>query len=59
MAKNSDWNHPVQSNPDLGREKLRKDSSGLGYPKPVDISKKVDEAWKIDDGFSGKLPKSE
>jgi hypothetical protein len=60
MAKNSnrDWNHPVQSNPDLGREKLRKDSSGLGYPKPVDISKKVDEAWTVHkEGFSSKLPK--
>jgi hypothetical protein len=59
MPKTLDWNNPVQSNPDLGREKLKKDSSGLGYPQPRDISKKVDEAWKIDDGFSGRLPKSE
>jgi hypothetical protein len=27
-----------------------------GYPKPRDISRKVDGASKIDDGFSGKLP---
>jgi hypothetical protein len=58
VAKNdSDWNGP-QSSEDLGREKLRRDSSGLGYPKPVDISKRVDGA-QSDDGFSGKLPKSE
>jgi hypothetical protein len=58
MAKQSDWNHPVQSNPDLGREKLRKDSSGLGYPAPRDISKIVDEAQTVhEEGFASKLPR--
>src|SRR5262249_26479103 len=39
--------------------KVRKDDSGLGYPKPRDISKKVHEAWKIEGGFAGKLPSDE
>src|SRR5262249_37431699 len=40
--------------------KVRRDSSGLGYPVPKDISKKVDEAWTVhDEGFSSKLPKAE
>jgi hypothetical protein len=55
MAKDSDWNGP-QGSEDMGREKLRKDSSGLGYPKPVDIEDRVNKAQRIDDGFSGKLP---
>jgi hypothetical protein len=60
MAKNSnsDWNGP-QSSEDLGREKLRKDTSGLGYPAPKSIEKRVDEAWNFDSGFCGRLPKSE
>jgi hypothetical protein len=29
------------------------------YTPPKDISKKVDEAWKIDDGFSGELPNND
>jgi hypothetical protein len=37
--------------------KLTRDESGLGYPKPVDISKKVDPSWKRTDGFSAKLDK--
>ena len=53
-----DWNGP-QGSDDMGKDPLRKDESGLGYPKPRDISKVVDEAWKIDSGFSGKLPKGE
>jgi hypothetical protein len=56
--KTGDWNGP-QGNDDMGRDKLRKDSSGLGYPKPRDISRRVDPAADIDDGFSGKLPKGE
>jgi hypothetical protein len=59
VAKNdSDWNGP-QSSENLGREKLRKDSSGLGYPKPVDIEDRVNRAQEIHkDGFSARLPKS-
>ena len=56
-SKNA-WNSPVQSNPDLGREKLRKDDSALGYHKPVDISRRVDGA-DDNSGFSGKLPSDE
>jgi hypothetical protein len=55
MAKQSDWNHPVQSNPDLGREKLTRDESARKYPQPRDISKKVDKNANQDDGFSGRL----
>jgi hypothetical protein len=40
-------------------DKLKKDSGALGYHKPVDISKVVDEAWKIDGGFAGKLPNND
>jgi hypothetical protein len=54
-SKNA-WNSPIQSNPDMGREKLRKDDSALGYHKPRDISKIVDKASDTDSGFSGKLP---
>jgi hypothetical protein len=54
----SDWNGE-QSSENLGRERLRKDSSALGYHAPRDISKVVDEAWKIDGGFSGKLPNND
>jgi hypothetical protein len=52
--KNSDWNGP-QGNDDMGRDKLKKDTSGLGYPRPKDISKRVDPAADQDSGFSGKL----
>jgi hypothetical protein len=38
---------------------LKRDSSGLGYHKPVDISKRVDKASDVDSGFSGELPKGE
>jgi hypothetical protein len=37
--------------------KLTRDESGLGYPKPVDISRRVDPSWKRTDGFSAKLDK--
>jgi hypothetical protein len=36
---------------------MTRDTSGLGYPKPVDISKKVDPSWQRTDGFSAKLDK--
>jgi hypothetical protein len=52
-----DWNGP-QSSEEMGREKLRKDSSGLGYPEPKSILSRVDKA-QSDDGFSGKLPSDE
>lgn len=39
--------------------KVRRDDSGLGYPKPRDISKKVDPSHKRTDGFSAKLDKAE
>jgi hypothetical protein len=55
MAK---WNGP-QGSADMEKDPLRKDSSGLGYPKPVDISKRVDPASRQDDGFSGKLPNND
>ena len=58
MVKNSDWNGP-QGNDDMGRDKLKKDTSGLGYPRPIDISRRVDKASGIDEGFSGKLPSDE
>jgi hypothetical protein len=59
QMKESDWNSPKQSSEDLGRDKLRKDSSGLGYKKPVDISRKVDSNWKTNDGFAGPLDSKE
>jgi hypothetical protein len=58
VVKKSDWNGE-QGSSDMGSEFLRKDRSGLGYKKPVDISKIVDQASKIDDGFAGKLPKND
>jgi hypothetical protein len=56
--KDSDWNGP-QSSESMGRDKLRKDDSALGFHKPVSILKKVDPAADQDDGFSGKLPSDE
>jgi hypothetical protein len=54
--KKKEWNEVLgaytSDNPGLTR-----DESGLGYPKPVDISKKVDPSWKRTDGFSAKLDK--
>ena len=38
---------------------MTRDESQRKYSPPKDISKKVDEAWKINDGFDGALPKSE
>ena len=57
-ADTSDWNNAKQSNEDMGRDRLRPDSSGLGYKKPVDISRRVDGA-DDNSGFSGKLPSNE
>jgi hypothetical protein len=56
MAKTPKWNGP-QGSDDMEMDPLRRDSSGLGYPKPVDISDRVDPSWKRTDGFSAKLDK--
>jgi hypothetical protein len=55
MVKKNDssWNGPQGSN-DLGKDKLVRQPD-KGYPKPRDISKKVDANWKVNDGFSGRL----
>ena len=39
--------------------KVRRDESGLGYPEPKSIVSKTDKAWKINDGFVGKLPNND
>jgi hypothetical protein len=54
MAK---WNGP-QGSADMEKDPLKKDSSGLGYPKPVSILDRVEPASQQHDGFSGRLPKS-
>jgi hypothetical protein len=54
----SDWNGP-QGSADMGKDKLKKDSSGLGYHAPKSISRVIDPAADQDSGFSGKLPKGE
>jgi hypothetical protein len=56
--KKKDWNEVrgAYTSDDPG---LTRDKSGLGYPKPVSILKKVDPAADQDSGFSGKLPKGE
>jgi hypothetical protein len=56
--KDSDWNGP-QGSEDMGRDKLRKDDSALGYHKPRSIADRADKAADIDDGFAGKLPNGE
>jgi hypothetical protein len=38
---------------------MTRDTSQRTYSPPKDISKKVDKAWRINDGFDGALPKSE
>jgi hypothetical protein len=53
-----DWNGP-QSSEDMGRDKLRKDDSALGFHAPKSILKKVDPAADQDGGYSGKLPSEE
>jgi hypothetical protein len=59
VAKNdSSWNGP-QGSADMGKDKLRRDSSGLGYPKPTSILDRAEKASQVDDGFAGKLPPSE
>jgi hypothetical protein len=59
VARNdADWNGP-QGSADMGKDKLKKDESGRDYPKPVDISKKVDPSWKRNDGFSAPLDSKE
>jgi hypothetical protein len=59
VAKNDkSWNGP-QGSKDMEKDPLRKDSSGLGYPKPVSILNRVEPASRQDDGFSGKLPNND
>jgi hypothetical protein len=60
MGKKNDssWNGP-QGSSDMEKDPLRRDSSGLGYPKPVSILNRIEPASQVDDGFAGKLPKSE
>jgi hypothetical protein len=55
--KTSDWNNPTQSSEDMGRDKLRKDSSGLGYSKPRSIARVVDENNDRSGGFAARLDK--
>jgi hypothetical protein len=43
----------------MEKDPLKRDSSGLGYHKPVSIIKRVDPAADQDGGFSGKLPSEE
>jgi hypothetical protein len=51
-----DWNEVrgAYTSDDPG---LTRDDSGLGYSKPVDISKKVDPSWQRNGGFAGQLDK--
>jgi hypothetical protein len=56
MAKTPKWNGP-QGSDSMDKDPLKRDTSGLGYPKPVDISKRVDPSWRRTDGFSAKLDK--
>ena len=54
--RKKDWNEyrgPYTSD-DPG---LTRDTSGLGYPKPVDILNRVQPSADRDGGFSGKLDK--
>jgi hypothetical protein len=51
----SEWNSP-QGSDDMGRDKLVRQPD-KGYPKPVDILKKVDPSWERTEGFSAKLDK--
>jgi hypothetical protein len=60
MAKRngrSSWDGP-QGSSDMEKDPLRKDSSGLGYPKPVSILDRVEPASQVNDGFDGRVPKS-
>jgi hypothetical protein len=55
MAK-STWNSSIQSDPSMGKDPLKRDSSGLGYPRPKSIFDIVEKASKGDQGFSSELP---
>jgi hypothetical protein len=37
---------------------MTKDESQRTYSPPKDISRKVDRAWQVNDGFDGALPPS-
>jgi len=56
MAKTPKWNGP-QGSDDMEKDPLKRDTSGLGYPKPVDIERRVTPSADRDGGFSGKLDK--
>ena len=58
MARSSDkgWNDEPQGG---ATPKFDRSKDYTPYKKPVDISKKVDEAWKINDGAAGKLPNND
>jgi hypothetical protein len=54
-VRDADWNG--KQGGDIGRDKLRRDSSGLGYHKPVSILNRIEPSAARDDGFSAKLDK--
>jgi hypothetical protein len=59
VAKNDgSWNSKKQSDPSMGKDPLTRQPD-QGYPKPRDISKRVDPSAARSDGFSAKLDKSE
>jgi hypothetical protein len=58
MPKRKDWNEKLGAYT-TDEVKMTRDTSGLGYPKPRDISKLVDPSHKRNDGFSAKLDKGE
>jgi hypothetical protein len=57
MAKTPKWNGE-QGSSDMEKDPLRKDTSGLGYSKPVDISRVVDSNHAKKDGFAAPLKPS-
>jgi hypothetical protein len=59
MAKKEGWEKGVGPYAGGDDVKLKRDESGLGYPKPRDISKQVDPSHKRNDGFSAKLDNAE
>jgi hypothetical protein len=58
MPKKKDWTEKLgkYTSDDPG---LTRDESGLGYPKPKDISKVVDGNHKANDGYVGPLKSQE
>jgi hypothetical protein len=56
MAKTPKWNGP-QGSDDMEKDPIRRENKNSW--KTTDISRKVDEAHKIDGGFSGRLPNND